>query len=215
MQSSEHKVLLVLPDGESVLASVSCLQELYSAVEDTHKVPEGAVPVLIHNRSPLLEETDVRTLGDVARIEVCFERIDHCHASSFPSSEPVTPLFTPSTEVPTVLEDLPAEVDGAAAETKEITWTEIADLENKLKEPAHVKLQSKMSVIRVTRPPVDYAKQADVVVVGAGPVGLWTAIQIQLRFPDAHVVMFEKHSSYQRRHVLRLVRRSLAGALSL
>jgi hypothetical protein len=69
----------------------------------------------------------------------------------------------------------------------------------------------------------------DVVFVGAGPVGLWTAIQIkllvfvvillktclhavehidcflyQMYSPSANIIMFEKHQQYQRSHVLRL-----------
>ena len=31
---------------------------------------------------------------------------------------------------------------------------------------------------------------ADVVIVGAGPVGLWTALQIKKRMPRAAVVMY-------------------------
>ena len=45
---------------------------------------------------------------------------------------------------------------------------------------------------------------ADVVFVGAGPVGIWTAIQIQQRCPEADIVMYERHEKYQRNHVLRL-----------
>jgi 2-polyprenyl-6-methoxyphenol hydroxylase-like FAD-dependent oxidoreductase len=45
---------------------------------------------------------------------------------------------------------------------------------------------------------------ADVVIVGAGPVGLWTALQIKKRMPRAAVVMYERHLAYQRSHVLRL-----------
>lgn len=44
----------------------------------------------------------------------------------------------------------------------------------------------------------------EIVIVGAGPVGLWTAIQIKKRQPDVHIHLYEKHSSYQRSHVLRL-----------
>lgn len=42
------------------------------------------------------------------------------------------------------------------------------------------------------------------VIVGSGPVGLWSAIQILKRTPTASVTLYEKHSTYQRSHVLRL-----------
>ncbi len=42
------------------------------------------------------------------------------------------------------------------------------------------------------------------VIVGAGPVGLWTAIQLKLRQPDCHVLVYEKNQEYSRGHVLRL-----------
>jgi 2-polyprenyl-6-methoxyphenol hydroxylase-like FAD-dependent oxidoreductase len=44
----------------------------------------------------------------------------------------------------------------------------------------------------------------DIVIVGAGPVGLWTALQIKKRMPDVSIVMYERHAEYQRSHVLRL-----------
>jgi 2-polyprenyl-6-methoxyphenol hydroxylase-like FAD-dependent oxidoreductase len=45
---------------------------------------------------------------------------------------------------------------------------------------------------------------ADVVIVGAGPVGLWTAIQLKKRRPNLDVQLYERHEEYQRSHVLRL-----------
>ena len=45
---------------------------------------------------------------------------------------------------------------------------------------------------------------ADIVIVGAGPVGLWTAIQIKKRSPDIDIKIYERHSEYQRSHVLKL-----------
>lgn len=45
---------------------------------------------------------------------------------------------------------------------------------------------------------------ADVVMVGAGPVGLWTALQIKKRNPHCDIVVYERHEQYQRSHVLRL-----------
>ncbi len=47
-------------------------------------------------------------------------------------------------------------------------------------------------------------KPADVVIVGAGPVGLWVAIQIKKRNPEMAVQIYERHKVYQRSHVLRL-----------
>ena len=45
---------------------------------------------------------------------------------------------------------------------------------------------------------------ANVVVVGAGPVGIWSAIQLKNRNPDWHIHMYERHTEYQRSHILRL-----------
>lgn len=54
---------------------------------------------------------------------------------------------------------------------------------------------------------------AQVVIVGAGPVGLFLAASLCfLGLDPAQIVMMEKHSSYQRQHVLRLEPSSLDGA---
>lgn len=42
------------------------------------------------------------------------------------------------------------------------------------------------------------------VIIGAGPVGLWTAIQLKKRNPDNHITVYERYDTYQRSHVLRL-----------
>ncbi len=42
----------------------------------------------------------------------------------------------------------------------------------------------------------------DVVFVGAGPVGLWTAIQLKLYLSDINILMLEKYEVYKRGHVL-------------
>ncbi len=43
-----------------------------------------------------------------------------------------------------------------------------------------------------------------ILVVGAGPVGLWTAIQTKLMSPKAEIVINEKYEEYKRSHPLRL-----------
>ena len=53
----------------------------------------------------------------------------------------------------------------------------------------------------------------DVVIVGAGPVGLFLAVQLQIRCPMISIVMLEKHAVYQRSHVLRVDKRSLATGI--
>lgn len=47
------------------------------------------------------------------------------------------------------------------------------------------------------------------VIVGAGPVGLWTAIQLKKRMPDCQVVLYERYTSYQREHILKIQHSSL------
>lgn len=42
------------------------------------------------------------------------------------------------------------------------------------------------------------------VIIGAGPVGLWTAIQLKKRNLDNHITVYERYDTYQRSHVLRL-----------
>jgi 2-polyprenyl-6-methoxyphenol hydroxylase-like FAD-dependent oxidoreductase len=44
----------------------------------------------------------------------------------------------------------------------------------------------------------------DIVIVGGGPIGLWTAIQLKKRRPAQAVRVYERHMVYQRSHVLRL-----------
>jgi 2-polyprenyl-6-methoxyphenol hydroxylase-like FAD-dependent oxidoreductase len=50
---------------------------------------------------------------------------------------------------------------------------------------------------------------ADIVIVGGGPVGLWTAIQLKKRRPGLDVQVYERYEEYQRSHVLRLQKSSL------
>jgi len=49
----------------------------------------------------------------------------------------------------------------------------------------------------------------DVLVVGAGPVGLWTAVQIKLLLPDLNILIVDKHQTYVRSHLLRITKSSL------
>jgi 2-polyprenyl-6-methoxyphenol hydroxylase-like FAD-dependent oxidoreductase len=44
----------------------------------------------------------------------------------------------------------------------------------------------------------------NIVIVGGGPVGLWTAIQLKRRRPDLEIRIYERYETYQRSHVLRL-----------
>jgi len=48
------------------------------------------------------------------------------------------------------------------------------------------------------------AKQHEIVIVGGGPVGLWTGIQLKKRQSNAVVTIYERYLEYQRNHVLRL-----------
>lgn len=45
---------------------------------------------------------------------------------------------------------------------------------------------------------------ADIVIVGGGPVGLWVASQIKKHDPSRDILVYEKHETYQRSHVLKL-----------
>lgn len=45
---------------------------------------------------------------------------------------------------------------------------------------------------------VGKAEKPDVIFIGAGPTGLWTAIQLKLHSPNLNILMFEKYSEYTR-----------------
>lgn len=55
---------------------------------------------------------------------------------------------------------------------------------------------------------------AQVAIIGAGPVGLWTAVQAKLQDPSLEIDVLEKHSNYQRSHVVSVSRSSLSGSHS-
>ncbi len=44
----------------------------------------------------------------------------------------------------------------------------------------------------------------ELICVGGGPVGIWTAIQIKKRNPNTEITIYERFETYQRSHVLRL-----------
>ena len=50
------------------------------------------------------------------------------------------------------------------------------------------------------------------VFVGAGPIGLWSAIQQKLNNPNADIKMFDKYSDYKRSHTVRVDTSSFSGA---
>jgi hypothetical protein len=49
----------------------------------------------------------------------------------------------------------------------------------------------------------------DIIFVGAGPIGLWTAIQLKIHLPDINILMLEKYQQYQRHHILIVDKSSL------
>jgi hypothetical protein len=55
---------------------------------------------------------------------------------------------------------------------------------------------------------------AVILIIGGGPVGLWTAAQMKLLRPFWRVVVTERHTSYVRSHVLRVDASSFSGVVS-
>lgn len=49
----------------------------------------------------------------------------------------------------------------------------------------------------------------DVITLGAGPVGLWTSIQVKLKNPEKSVIIFEKYPAYKRKQQLIVDQESL------
>jgi pimeloyl-ACP methyl ester carboxylesterase/2-polyprenyl-6-methoxyphenol hydroxylase-like FAD-dependent oxidoreductase len=68
--------------------------------------------------------------------------------------------------------------------------------------------------VREAVPQVDVSQeQAEIVIVGAGPVGLFLAVSLcALGVDPRSILLLEKHGAYQRHHVLRLEASSLRGA---
>lgn len=52
--------------------------------------------------------------------------------------------------------------------------------------------------------PSSLIRSADAIFIGAGPVGLYTAIQAKLYQPNLKIVMLERHETYIRHHILRI-----------
>jgi flavin-dependent dehydrogenase len=52
-----------------------------------------------------------------------------------------------------------------------------------------------------------------VLIVGAGPVGLFTAIEAKLHNPDLEIKVLERNEEYSRHHILRLEKESLVNSL--
>jgi 2-polyprenyl-6-methoxyphenol hydroxylase-like FAD-dependent oxidoreductase len=50
-----------------------------------------------------------------------------------------------------------------------------------------------------------------IIIVGAGPIGLWTAIQIKLRQPDSEIIIKEQREAYSRNYTLWLSSESFAN----
>jgi len=49
-----------------------------------------------------------------------------------------------------------------------------------------------------------HRSRGSTVVIGAGPVGLFVALQLKTRCPQMHVLCLEKYTEYQRKHVLNI-----------
>ncbi len=53
-----------------------------------------------------------------------------------------------------------------------------------------------------------------VAVIGAGPIGLYTAIQVKLLNPKKDIIMFEKYKIYQRNHTVQIDQSSFRNAVN-
>lgn len=52
---------------------------------------------------------------------------------------------------------------------------------------------------------------ADIIFIGAGPIGLLGAIQLKLQFPEKEILMFEKYEVPIRNHAMYVEQSSFAG----
>jgi hypothetical protein len=67
-----------------------------------------------------------------------------------------------------------------------------------------IKLQERSFASLFSEFPVEAVPARTVAIVGAGPVGLWVAVQLKFHLPHWSVCCYEKHEVYQRHHALRL-----------
>lgn len=58
-----------------------------------------------------------------------------------------------------------------------------------------------------------WAEVADIVFVGAGPVGLYAAVQAKILNPKLNIHFFEKYKEYQRTHVVKIEQHSFSNAI--
>lgn len=58
----------------------------------------------------------------------------------------------------------------------------------------------------------DYSMKPDVLIVGAGPVGLFTAIEMKLHQPALQIKILDRNKEYSRHHILKLERESLSNS---
>jgi 2-polyprenyl-6-methoxyphenol hydroxylase-like FAD-dependent oxidoreductase len=57
------------------------------------------------------------------------------------------------------------------------------------------------------------AADPDIAFVGAGPIGLYTAIQAKIHYPEARIHFYEKYKEYQRKHSVRIEQHSFHNAV--
>jgi hypothetical protein len=57
--------------------------------------------------------------------------------------------------------------------------------------------------------PGEYMMGSEIVIVGGGPIGCWTAIQAKRRNPELDVTIYERFENYQRDHIMTIRRKSL------
>jgi len=55
------------------------------------------------------------------------------------------------------------------------------------------------------------AMEPEIVIVGAGPIGCWTALQAKWRNPDLKITCYERFRQYQRDHIMTIQRKSIVS----